>query len=111
MHNPRLNPSACPALNGKRRRYANGTVATRHVRLDRKADRDLAFLQHTLSGDNPSDVTSVSLVCRRALAVFRQRVATLSGESLEYERQKVRTGSRLPRIRKPLPVPAHSTTH
>jgi hypothetical protein len=101
MHNPELNPSTNLARNGKTRRYANGTVATRHVRLDRAADRNLTYLQRTLTGDNPSEFVSVSLVCRRALYLFSEYVAALgSGTALESERARVRQGSRVPHLRK-----------
>jgi hypothetical protein len=100
MHNPDMNPSTHFTLNGKRRRYANGTVTTRHVRLDREADRNLSYLQQTLGGENPCDVVSISLICRRALHILRLHVASLFGSALEDERQKVREGSTLPRLRK-----------
>jgi hypothetical protein len=102
MHNPELNPATCRTLNGKMRRYANGTFATRHVRLDSEADRNLAYLQRVLTGDDPRDVASISLVCRRALEIFRKYVSSLEDRpSLQTERQKVRERSHVPRIRKP----------
>jgi hypothetical protein len=101
MHNPKLNPATCRTLNGKTRRYANGTYATRHVRLDYEADRNLAHLQRVLTGENPSDVVSISLVCRRALEIFRNHVSSLEdGASLQIERRKVRERSHVPAIRK-----------
>lgn len=104
MHNPEYNPATSPGLNGKTRRYANGTVATRHVRLDHQADLDLTQLQRILTGHDDRDIVSVSLVCRRALAVFRDHEDRLDRLSLAHERQCTRRNSHLPKL-------ADTTTH
>lgn len=103
MHQPQLNPATSLRLNGKTRRYANGTVATRHLRLDREADANLAYLQHALTGDSSGDFVSISLVCRRALDVFRSHVAALNRDALQQEQRRVRDRSQMPRLKKKKP--------
>ena len=99
MHQTTANPTTDPALAGRKQRHALGTVAWRHVRLDLQSDLTLANLKEALTGPTPDDVATVSLVVRRALAVYWQRVGQrlTDAHALEAERLAVRQHSRMPK--------------
>ena len=98
MHDSSLNPTKDPNLAGKHRRYALNTQTVRKFSSDRSTERTLVTLKAWLAGKVESaDVVSVSLLARRALAVYRDHCAALNvAGNLDRERNVIRNNSKLP---------------
>lgn len=113
MADPALNPAASPHLNGRRVLHVRQATKVRRLRTDHESEAALDWLKGTLAGERPEDRPSISLLLRRAVKLYRAHVSSLlaAPQGLERERRAVRQNSRLPRIRKPLPVPTNTTTH
>lgn len=113
MTDPALNPTASPHLNGRRVLHVRQATEVRRLRTDHESEAALNWLKTTLAGERTEDRPSISLIARRALKLYRGHVSSLLGtpQGLDRERRAVRQGSRLPRLRKPLPVPTNTTTH
>ena len=125
MHVSEDNPTKNPAKAGKHRRFAVNTQALRHFASDTPTERAIVTLREWLAGRVESgDVVSVSLLARRAIAVYLSHCEALyrTGD-LTHERGEIRKNSRLPnphpRKRKPAPATAkkhppqtgNNTTH
>ena len=98
MHDPTQHPARSPELAGKHRRYAIGSHALRHFYSNTPTERAIVTLKEWLAGTVESgDVVSVSLIARRALAVYLDHCAALYGAgNIELEREVVRINSRMP---------------
>ena len=113
MHVPEDNPTKDPAKAGKHRRYSTGTQALRHFSSDTPTERAIVTLREWLAGRVESgDVVSVSLLARRAIAIYLSHCAALyRAGNLAGERDEVRRGSKMPnpnpRKRKPSPAKKH----
>lgn len=107
MHISSLNPTKNPSLAGKHRRFASGTQTVRKFSSNTPTERAIVTLQDWLRGRVESgDVVSISLLARRAIAVYLDHVAALQrAGNIEMERKEVRKNSRMPnpnpRKRKP----------
>ena len=98
MHVPEDNPTKDPAKAGKHRRYSTGTQALRHFSSDTPTERAIVTLREWLAGRvEAGDVVSVSMLARRAIAVYLSHCATMyRAGDLAGEREAVRKNSRLP---------------
>ena len=98
MHDPTQNPTKNPQLAGKSRRFATGVQAFRRFASDTPTERAIVTLKTWLAGKvEAGDVVSVSLLARRALAVYLDHCAALYGAgNIELEREVVRINSRMP---------------
>lgn len=110
MHVMNANPTTHPDLSGGRQRHVLGTTAIRPIRLDAQSDATLASLKRVLAGKKPGDIASVSLIARRALAVYWGRVAQCltDAHALEAERLAVRNHSKMPTRRKEMEIRNHA---
>lgn len=102
MADPTQNPTTHLDLNGRRRLHVLYASAVRGIRTDPETEAALKFAREVLQGDTPRDTPSVSLIARRALKLYRERLAAQihNPEGLRYEKIAVRFGSRLPSIRR-----------
>lgn len=100
MHDSSLNPTKDPNLAGKHRRYALNTQTVRKFSSDRQTERTLMSLKAWLAGKvERADVVSVSLLARRALAVYLDHCAALNvAGNLDREREDIRKNSKLPNL-------------
>lgn len=99
MHTPSNHPANLNGLAGKARRFVTRSRATRHIRLDQKADSTLLFACRELSNpENPVDTVSCSLAVRRALQVYSRHLdrVRLDPATLWNEREAVRALSKMP---------------
>lgn len=109
MHDPPQNPATVPHLAGKHSRFTKYVKAHRHFTSDTDSERAIVTLKEWLAGKvAEGDVVSVSLLARRAFAVYLNHCSALYGAGqIETEREVVRTNSRMPnrnlRKRKPQP--------
>lgn len=91
---------------GKAKRFATHAAAVRVFRTDHEGEAALHTLRAILRGHNEKDVTSVSLVLRRALEIYRDHVQAMTRNPLALANEKaaVRRHSTMPsgaRRRKP----------
>lgn len=111
MHVTENDPTKDRNLAGKHRRFAINTQALRHFSSDTSTERAIVTLREWLAGRVGSgDVVSVSLLARRAIALYLSHCAALNrAGTLSGERDEIRKGSRMPnanpRKRKPPAVP------
>lgn len=97
MHVSEDNPTKDPTKAGKHRRFATNTQALRHFSSDTPTERAIVTLREWLAGRAESgDVVSVSLLARRAIAVYQSHVAAMAAPALAHERAVIRRGSRMP---------------
>jgi hypothetical protein len=98
MHVPENNPTKDPNLAGKHRRFATNTQALRHFSSDTPTERAIVTLREWLAGRVESgDVVSVSLLARRAIAVYLSHCAAMYRDgTLAGEREALRKNSRMP---------------
>jgi hypothetical protein len=85
-----------------RRVPKNPGAVVRNVNLALDDDARFTAIQKALTGSQPGDVPSFSLVCRRALTVYARQVEALLNDPwrLEEEKRQVARSSRLLRLRK-----------
>ncbi|MBU6482978.1 MAG: hypothetical protein KGS09_20860 [Nitrospirae bacterium] len=102
MNNPDHNPTTHPGLSGRSRRHVLRSSAIRTIRSDHTTEHNLVTLRGWLDGQiKKGDVVSVSMVARRAIAVYTaylKPLAEMPG-GLDGERGLVRQGTRLPNVR------------
>ncbi len=98
MHDPTQHPAKNPALAGKHRRYAIGVQAVRNFASDTPTETAIVTLKEWLAGRvENADVVSVSLLARRAIALYLEHCRTLySAGNLDLERVEIRRNSRMP---------------
>ena len=102
-HSPELNPTKSLAQNGKLKRYVTNTTCVRALRFDREAEAAFVRAREILSrpspdgAHNPLDSPSFSLIVRRSLRWYAERLALAASGVVERERQLVREASHLPR--------------
>ena len=102
MNDPRNNPTTNREKAGRRSRYFAGrAVAIKNFRADAATARAILFIQNWLQGkESDGDVISVSLLARRAIALYREHVEVcILRRTLAAERALVRQGSVLPQRR------------
>ena len=100
-----INPVTSLEFNGRRVRHCKASVSRTTVRTDGEAEYALKFAKEALKGSIPGDVPSASMIIRRALALYRIRLASdmRSPDDLKAECTAIRHGSVMPKIRKHLP--------
>ncbi len=99
MHTPTNNPMGQPLTAGKARRYVRRTSVVRAMRLDSRTDKDLIFIQASLSDpDDYQDQVSVSMITRVALQDYAAKIAKAKALPywLEAERATVRQQGETP---------------
>ena len=86
---------------GKLRRYVKVTDQTRNFRSNLQSEQHLQTLGTYLAGVD-ADVPSVSMLLRRAVAVYRDHMRAIAANPplLEAEKKKVREGTILPSVGK-----------
>jgi hypothetical protein len=102
MNDPALNPTTHRDLNGRRRRHVLRSSAIRTFRSDHDTERRLVTLRQWLDGQiEKGDVVSVSMIARRAIALYTNHLAALRehpADGLDFERRLVRQGTQLPKL-------------
>ena len=100
-HDPRNNPTL-PGLGGRTRRRVEHSHTIRTFRTDSPAEQRLSTLGEVLRGLEATDTVSVSMLLRRALAVYADHVAAVQATPAMYaeEMERVRQGSVIPSGRK-----------
>jgi hypothetical protein len=97
MHDSRNAPTQ-PGRGGLTQRHVEHSIATRNVRTDSTAEHHLKTLGEILRGYEGTDTVSVSMLLRRALAVYASHVAAIEATPALYaeEMERVRQGSVIP---------------
>jgi hypothetical protein len=96
-HDPRNNPTL-PGLGGRTRRRVEHSHTVRTFRTDSPAEQRLYTLGAVLRGFEATDTVSVSMLLRRALAVYADHVAAVQATPalIAEEMDRVRQGSVIP---------------
>ena len=97
MHDHSNSPTL-PGQSGRAQRHVDHSVCTRNVRTDSLAERHLKTLGEVLRGTSEADRVSVSMLMRRALAVYADHVAAVreTPALVAAEKLRVRQGTVLP---------------
>jgi hypothetical protein len=95
-HDPQNSPTI-PGQGGRSHRHVEHSHTTRNVRTDATAERHLKTLGEVLRGYEEADTVSVSMLMRRALAVYFDHIKAIEATpSLSEEFERVREGSVVP---------------
>lgn len=97
MHDPSRNPTL-KGKSGRAQRHVNHSICIRNVRTDTLAERHLKTLGEVLAGATAADRVSVSMLMRRALAVYASHIAAVRETPvlIATEKLRVREGTNLP---------------
>jgi hypothetical protein len=102
------------ASNARQKRFTQ-KATLHHVgfRIDHPAQLAIEALQTMLAGQKAGDVCSASMICRRALLVYRDHVSRLKAHDpamFGKEFNEVRSGTILPYLRHRVGRAAHKPT-
>ncbi len=93
-HNANINPTI---TGGRQSRFVKDRIAVRNFRTDRQSEQHIQTLGVYLAGVG-ADVPSISMLLRRAVAVYQDHLKAIAATPhlIEAEKKKVREGSILP---------------
>lgn len=100
MPDPQNNPTRNLATNGRRVRHIRRSIEVRVFRSDEASESTLKFAKDALSGEQPGDHPSVSMVIRRALRLYRGHLSNAlhTPLGLKAEYAAIREGTIMPTI-------------
>ncbi len=92
-----------PPVYGKTVRYVKASIGLMTFRTDHATDVAFETIRKVLAGQDAGDIPSFSMVIRRAVVLYYQKINSLRHDPAEFghEFAKIREGTILPQRRKP----------